>query len=922
MPEGGKAMRQRTGSVPLTLRVNGKEHKLDVNPRHTLLEVLRDDLELTGSKRGCDDGACGTCTVIANGRMVRACRVSLRRAQGADVVTIESLGSSDQLHPLQEAFVEADAVQCGFCTPGMIMAAKALLDRNPTPTRQQIVRALGGNLCRCTGYVSIIDAIARVAESGRGVTSGARQVPGETHRRDDAPDKVLGAALYAADLTMDGMLHGAILRSPHPHAEVVEIDDAEARALPGVVAVVTEKDVPGPNRYGRAVKDQPVLADGRVRQIGDPVVAVAATSPETAAQAVSLLRVTYRHLPAVLDPAGALEENAPLVHEGGNLLSDGAQSWGDVEAGLAEADLVVEETYTTPWIEQGYLEPDAVLAYLNDDGVLVVRTATQYSHMLRKAVAENLDLPEERVQILPTVVGGAFGGKNDATPPGIVALLALKTGRPVKLVYTRAETFAFTYKRHPFRIRCRTGVKKDGQLTALDVEFLADTGAYAHSGPAVFVRSGLSLGSPYRFPNASIRGKTVYTNNIPAGSMRGFGAPQAVFAIESQMDIMAARLGLDPLEFRHMNRRRSDPAESTPQKLEQEAAYQATIEAVRPYYREALQARRADARSEGRWRRGVGIASMRYGIGSAGRTHDPGRVDLELGTDGNVRLRTGVMELGQGSNTVMQLIVAQELGLSQQAVSVVSGDTAITTDSGTCGGSRVTYYVGNAAWDGVVQLKEAILSTASEMLEGPSEELELKDGQVTLSKGNGAPTVAVSLAQVAEARRSARLPLSFDGVFDAAPLIHESRTGEMNPFPVYVSATHLVEVEVNPRGEVRVLRIVAAHDVGRAVFPEGLKGQIEGAVAMGLGFALKEEFHRGETIGFKQYRIPTAREIPEIVIELVELVDPSAGLGAKGAAECALVPVAPAIANAIADATGARIHDLPAKPLRLRALLG
>ncbi len=915
-------MPRRKGSVPLTLRVNGKEHKLGVNPRHTLLEVLRDDLGLTGAKRGCDDGTCGTCTVIANGRMARACRVSLRRAEGMEVVTIESLAASDRLHPLQEAFIAADAVQCGFCTPGMIMAAKALLDRNPTPTRQQIVRALGGNLCRCTGYVSIVDAIASVANSGRGVSPETPQPPGETHRRDDARDKVLGTALYAADLTMDDMLHGAILRSPHPHADVVGIDVAEARALPGVVAVVTAGDVPGPNRYGRAVKDQPVLAD-RARQMGDPVAAVAATSPEAAAQAVSLLRVTYRPLPAVLDPAEALEENAPQVHENGNLLSDGAQSWGDVEAGLAEADLVVDETYSTPWIEQAYLEPEAVLAYLDGDGVLVVRTATQWSHMLRKAVAENLDLPEERVRILPTVVGGAFGGKNDATPQCIVALLAQKTGRPVKLVYTRAESFAYSYKRHPIRIRCRTGVTKDGRLTALDAEMIADTGAYAHSGPALFVRSGLSMASPYRFPNASIRLKAVYTNNIAAGSMRGFGAPQSVFAIESQMDIMAAKLGLDPLEFRQMNRRRSDPAGATPQRLEQEAAYQGTIDAVRPYYHEALRARRAEGRSDGRWRRGVGIASMRYGVGSAGRTHDPGRVELELGADGHVRLRTGAMELGQGSDTVMQLIVSQALGLPQGSVSVVSGDTAVTTDSGTTGGSRVTYYVGNAAWDGAVQLKEAILSTASEMLEGSSEELELRDGQVTLSRGNGSPAVAVSLAEVAEARRSARLPLSFNGVFDATPLIHDSGTGELNLFPVYVSATHVAEVEVDPqRGEVRVLRIVAAHDVGRAVFPEGLKGQIEGAVAMGLGFALKEEFRPGETTSFKQYRIPTARELPEVVIKLVEMVDPSAGLGAKGAAECALVPVAPAIANAIANATGARIHDLPATPPRLRPLMG
>jgi CO/xanthine dehydrogenase Mo-binding subunit len=388
------------------------------------------------------------------------------------------------------------------------------------------------------------------------------------------------------------------------------------------------------------------------------------------------------------------------------------------------------------------------------------------------------------------------------------------------------------------------------------------------------------------------------------------------------MDIMAARLGLDPLEFRLMNRRRSDPAQAAPQQLEQEAAYEGTIEAVHPYYREAVEARGARGRGRGRWRRGVGIASMRYGVGSAGGLHDPGRAALELRLDGHVLLRTGVMELGQGSDTAMQLIVAQELALPQESITVFSGDTASTPDAGTSGGSRVTYYVGNAVKDGAVRLKEAILSTASGMLEGPPEQLELRDGRVSLSRGAGAPALEVSLAEVAQARHSARLTLSFDGLFDAAPLISESQTGEPTPFPVFVSATHLAEVEVNlERGVVRVLRIVAAHDVGRAVFPLGLKGQIEGSVAMGVGYALKEEFVPGETVGFKEYPIVTTRDMPEVVTLLVEKVDPSAGLGAKGAAECALVPVAPAIANAIADATGARVHQLPATPSRLMALL-
>ena len=479
---------------------------------------------------------------------------------GKDVLTIEGLGTPERLHPLQEAFIEADAVQCGFCTPGTIMAAKALLDRNPAPTREQIAKALGSNLCRCTGYVSILDAVTRAADLGRGVPSPEppSRCRGGEHRRADARDKVLGTALYAADLTMPGMVHGAILRSPHPHAEILEIDDSEARALPGVVAVVTARDVPGLNRYGRALKDQRVLADGRVRQIGDAVAAVAATSPEIAAQALSLIRVNYRLLPAILDPAEALKEGAPLIHENGNLLAEKEAHWGDAEAALAQADLVVEESYTTPFVEHAYLEPESALAYRDDEGRLVVRSATQHSHLHRRAVAETMGLPLEQVRILPTVVGGAFGAKTDISCECVAALLVLKTGQPVKIVYSRAESFASTTKRHPFRMRFRTGVTRDGRLTALAAELLADTGAYASAGPGIMVRAFVSLVGPYQFPNVAIHGRVAYTNNTTAGAMRGYGASQVAFAIESQMDIMAAKLGIDPLEFRLMNRRKID----------------------------------------------------------------------------------------------------------------------------------------------------------------------------------------------------------------------------------------------------------------------------------------------------------------------------------------------------------------------------
>ena len=913
-------MPQKTANIQLTLKVNGKEHQLSVQPRQTLLGVLRDDLGLTGTKQGCDDGACGTCMVTVNGAMARACRVPVGRVSGKDVLTIEGLGTRERLHPLQEAFIRAGAVQCGFCTPGAIMAAKALLDRNPAPTRAQIVKALGSNLCRCTGYSSILDAVTRVADLGRSVPF-PKEPQGweEVQREGDERHKVLGTALYAADLTMPGMLHAAVLRSPHPHAEILDIDDSEARAVPGVAAVVTARDVPGLNRFGRAIKDQRVLADGRVRQIGEAVAAVAATSPEAAVEALSLIRVSYRPLAAILDPADALKQDAPLVHDSGNLLAHKKVCWGDVDAGLAKADIVVDETYTTPFCEHAYLEPESALAYLDDAGQVVVRSATQYSHLHRRAVAETMGLSLERVRIFPTVVGGAFGAKTDVSCECIVALLTLKTGQPVKIVYSRAESFASTTKRHPFRMRCRTGVTRDGRLTALAAELLADTGAYASAGPDVLTRASVSLVGPYQFPNVLINGQVVYTNNTVAGAMRGFGAPQVAFAIESQMDIMAAKLGIDPLEFRLMNRRRSDAAKAMPQDVEQEAAYRQTLEAVRPYYEKALRAR--DAHSGGsRWRRGVGIACMRYGIGYAARKAPTATVELER--DGRVRLASGSVDMGQGTDTALGLIVAGELALPLASVSVVSGDTALTPDSGASAGSRVIYTDGNAVKEAAVRLREAILSTASGLLEISFEKLELRNGVVAPRRETGVSGPTVSLADVARARLSAGVPLRFEGALHPVP-VSDSLSGSPSPYLVHVSATHMAEVEVDmEQGAVRVLRVVAAHDVGRVIYPQGLKGQIEGAVSMGLGFALREEFHPGETTGFKQYRIPTTRETPEVVALMVEMVDPSASLGAKGVAECATVAVAPAIVNAIADATGTRIHRLPATPPRLRALIG
>ena len=491
-------------------------------------------------------------------------------AAGKDVLTIEGLGSPERPHPLQQAFAAADAVQCGFCTPGMIMAAAALLERNPRPGRGEIGRWLGSNLCRCTGYQGIVDAVEWVANGQPGSPRGdPRTGPG---CRPDALEKATGRAVYAADLAVEGMLHARVLRSPHAHAEILRIDADRARRLPGVEAVLTARDVPGINRYGRKLKDQPVLADTTVRQVGDPVALVVASSREAAAAALEMIEVEYRLLPAVFDPDGALADGAPLVDPGGNLLAEHWLRSGDVGEGFAGADVVVESTYTTPWNEHAYLEPEAALAAWDGD-TLVVRTPTQYSHYQRAEIARTLGLPAGRVRVVPTVVGGAFGGKTEISCQCLAALATFRTGRPVKIVYSRAESFATTTKRHPYRIRCRSAATRDGDLVALQVDMLADTGAYASFGPGLMVKTFASATGPYRWPNVELHGRVAFTNNPTAGCMRGPGTTQVAFAVESQMDQLAERLGMDPLELRERNRLRQGDRLLSGQVLERDPAY-------------------------------------------------------------------------------------------------------------------------------------------------------------------------------------------------------------------------------------------------------------------------------------------------------------------------------------------------------------
>ena len=930
----------------ISLVVNGTGRAVEVRRGARLLDLLRDGLDLTGTKEGCDDGTCGTCTVLVDGAAVRACRKTAAEVAGREVQTIEGLGTPDRLHALHRAFLAADAVHCGFCTPGMVMAAAGLLKKNPHPSHAEIVRGLGSNLCRCTGYQGIVDAVEWVANGEQGSPRTWPMVPGRAPAGDapagdaaagraatgcgriDALDKVTGRARYAADLKLAGMLEARVLRSPHAHADIVRIDASRALALPGVEAVLTAKDVTGQNSYGRKRKDEPVLAESRVRRVGDPVALVVAVSADVAAAALDLIDVEYRLLPAVFTPVDALADGAPQIYPGGNLLAENWLRHGDVGAALAASEIVVDETYSTPWNEHAYLEPEAVVASIEGNS-LVVRTATQDPWYYRSEVARTTGWPADRVRIEPTVVGGAFGGKTDIAGQCLAALAATAVGRPVRIVFSRAESFATTTKRHPFRIHCRAGATRDGQLTALQVDMVADTGAYASSGPGRMIKAFSSATGPYRWPSFELHGRVVHTNNPTAGSMRGPGTTQVAFALEAHMDLMAERLGMDPLDFRLKNRLRNGDRLVSGQVLDHEPAVGATIEAIRPAWREALERCEASRAGSGGRRRGVGVASIWYGIRgeprgehrldtdaegtNRARPRTPRRVELDLLPDGTVGLRASTMDLGQGSATALAVIVAEELGMLAGDVVVSAGSTATHPDSGATGASKATFVVGNAARDAARALRRAALETGAGLLECAIDDLELREGAVNV-RGNVGAVGRVPFAAIATERARTSLPNIFEGICNSETAAFDPINGTAEVCLAYVTATQLAEVEVDTEtGKIRVIRVVAAHDVGRPVFVPGVVGQVEGGIVMGLGLALTEDFVPGETRGFKQYRVPRTRDVPDMVTLLVRADNEAAALQPKGVGECSNMAVAPAIINAIAHATGQRIHDLPAR---------
>jgi nicotinate dehydrogenase large molybdopterin subunit len=564
--------------LTLELTVNGRAVKRRASPSARLLDFLREDLGLTGAKEGCGAGECGTCSVFVDGRLVKSCLMPAAKAQGTDIQTIEGLApKGGDLTEMQRAFHKTGASQCGYCIPGMVMAATSALRENPDAGIEEIKERLGGNICRCTGYTKIFEAVELARDVIAGRLSAAALEPdpagqsfiGNNVRRLDAPSKVSGRLRYAGDMVMQHMLHMQVLRSPHPHARIVSIDIGAAEALPGVACVITCDDVPGKDNFGVFVHDQPVMARGVVRYVGEAVAAVAAEDVATARAALRLIKVAYEPLPAIFDPEDAQKPGAPVLHDyaPNNLVKHIPIRKGDVEAGFAEADLIVEEQYSTQQVEHAYLEPEAGIAYVDHDDVVTVISPSQNITHHRHMLAKIIDRPINKVRFIMSPVGGGFGGKEDMIYQGMLALAAMKSGRPVRLVYTREESIISTAKRHPARITLKMGLKSDGRITAVQFAMLSDGGAYGMSTEGVMRKAAILSCGPYAIPNVTIDTVGVYTNNTPSGAFRTFGAMQAQFATESHLDIAAERLGLDPFEIRRRNMMRDGAITHTRQVL-------------------------------------------------------------------------------------------------------------------------------------------------------------------------------------------------------------------------------------------------------------------------------------------------------------------------------------------------------------------
>ncbi len=751
------------------------------------------------------------------------------------------------------------------------------------------------------------------------------KVVGHSEPRVDAREKVTGGALFAADLCRERMLYAKVKRAEFPHARIIKIDTGRARKLPGVVAVATSRDIPGEPGFGGVIENNYPLPGDKVRYLGDAVAVVAAESEKIAEQAVSLIEVEYDQLPAVFDPRQALEPGAPEIHAGGNLICHHKTRKGDVEKGFAASNLIIEREYTTQRIEHAYIEPEAVLAEVAPDGVLTVWGSHQNIYNIRSAVCRVLGLAMSKVRIVSSALGGSFGGKDDVMSVLSIraGLLTLLTGRPVKLVNSREDSIIESYKRHPYHLSYKVGVKKDGTLQAMEIEMVADGGAYASMTPFVTWRSVVHATGPYRVPHVKTDIRGAYTNNVYTGAMRGFGSPQINFAAESLMDEIALELGIDPLELRRKNGLRDGEITATGQKLCHRVGLEEVLETATVPAGWEEKRKRYPPENEGRYnKRGIGLACSYRGVALGAEGVDATGAIVRIHPDGSVDVCTGLVEMGQGLKTVFCQVAAEELGLPLEKVAYRGCDTSLIVDGGPTVASRSTTMGGEAVRQAASALREKLFRAVAEDLGVPADKLSAGDEKIHSTKD---PARSIGFNEAVKRALARGMDLHSFAWHEGPAIWWDEEKGEGDAYFTYVYACQVAEVEVDTEtGRVDVLKVWAAHDVGKAINPDAVRGQIIGGVVMGTGYGLLEEAESKEgklkTTNLDEYLVPTAMDVREVEDFIVENADQCGPYGAKCIGEPTCELAAPAIANAVAHATGKRIRDLP---LNLeRVLLG
>ena len=896
----------------MTYRVNGATFDAEPDPGQCLRTHLR-SLGVHGVKKGCDAGDCGACTVWLDGTPVHSCITPAFRAEGREVTTIEGLGTPDDLHPLQKQFRDAPGFQCGFCTAGMIMTAATFTDEQ----KRDLSRALKGNLCRCTGYRAIEDAINGVAEIE---DCQPGEAVGTSVGAPAATDVVTGRAQYTMDTQPDGMLHLKVLHSPHAHARVVSIDKTAALAVPGVHRVYTWEDVPR-KHFNTAIHtdhlvdpDDTYILDDVMRFAGQRVVAVLADSVAAAEEGCRKVVVDYEVLPAVFDPEEAMTDGAPQLHSYDdpfaadkvhNILLELHGEIGDVETGFAEADVIHEGTYFSPRVQHAHLETHGSIAWM-EDGRLHVRTSSQSPSICKGKLAHLFDLRPDQLRVFCKRVGGGFGGKQEVISEDLVALATLDTGRPVCWEYTREEEFTTASPRHPMTVTVKLGAKADGTLTAFGFRNVSNTGAYGNHGGETLFAGGAAVGQ-YRCANKKFDGYAVYTNTVPSGALRGYGMTQPTFAVESAMTELAIALDMDPLELRRRNIvKPGDAIEALGEHPDDVSFSEDTLSECIDLVDEALRRTAVVPDLGPDWRIGVGTASSIHE--TAPPTEHISEAWATLRDDGVYEIAVGTVEFGEGTSTAHVQIAATVLGTTPARVHLVQSDTDRTGFDTGAFASAGLFVSGNAVQRAATALRDSILRFAARHTNAELAACSMDDDGVQCGDSR------LTLTELLDAARARRIRFT------------EARKAYGSPRSVSSNA-HGFRIAVHRiTGEIRILYSVQAADAGVVINPAQVRGQIEGGVAQGIGFALTENFHVDDTgvminPNLRNYRIPTYADIPRTEVIVVESHDSVGPMASKGIAESCINPVAPALANALEDATGVRYRDLPLTPERIYARL-